>query len=431
MNQAEETTKSVGAWWRENITDRCGGSNFDAPGGGYAFSDILAEERTLSADNVPNKLSSALLTLSVADPTWRMHPQAMDAALEYYNESPDATRYTDCNGIPGTHETIAKFLNKRYGLELTPEWVQYSAGSIKNALSEYVPTLLFDEDSLLLFPTPGYPVIKDPKNCRGAQTFDVPLRFVNGRWEIDIADLNRADDDGKDTFVYIDLPHNPTGSGYSRPQWEELLKWANACSVVLIVDEAYTDLRYNNRTVSVLTVPGWERNCVVLQSVSKGWNATGLRFGWVVGHPTLIKAIRKVMDVKDSGLPGFVIAAGLECLKHPEWADETRTRYQNLHQALYYGLRSAGFDTSMPEAGLCQFTPAPKSANGTEFANALECAKWFREHLRISLMHYTVNDEPWLRWAVTLKPILECGLPDEASVIKEVVRRLKATEFTF
>lgn len=431
MNGPDETTVNIDTLWRGRIAKRCGGKEFDKPGGGYAFSAILAEERELSANNVPNQARSALLALSIADPTWKMPEQAMKALMKYYYNSPNATRYTDNRGIPGTHEAIAEFLNKRYGVELTPDWVQYSPGAIKKALSVYVPTLLFDEDSFLLFPTPGYPIIKNSMNARGATCYDVPLIHSSKYgWELDLERLT-AEAPNASGYVYVNLPGNPIGIGYSREQWEILLDWAAEQDMILIVDEAYTDLRYNDRTVSVLTVPSWEKSCVVLQSVSKGWSATGLRFGWVVGHPILIKGMRKVMDVKDSGMFGGTIAAGLECLAHPEWANETRSRYQGLHQALYDGLISAKFKTAMPEAGLCQFTPAPKSANGTEFIDALECAKWFRKHLRISLMNYTVHDEPWLRWAVTLKPLPECGLPDEAAVIAEVVRRLKETEFTF
>jgi len=182
---------------------------------------------------------------------------------------------------------------------------------------------------------------------------------------------------------------------------------------------------------SVLTIPGWEECSLVLQSVSKGWNATGLRFGWVVGHPTVVKAVRKVMDVKDSGMFGPSIAAALTCLQHPEWAEETRQRYEALHRLLLEGLQSAGFQTVMPDAGLCQFTPAPKSVDGKPFSDAVACGQWFRKELRVSLMHYTVDGETWLRWAVTLKPVPECGLPDEAAVIREVARRLNGVRFTF
>jgi len=423
------------ARWRGRIAERVGGQAFDAPGGGYAFSDVLAEERELSKGNRANDPSSALLTLSIADPTWKMRPEAMDGGRRFYEESADATRYTDNSGVraggsfPNTHDAIAAYLSRRYGVRnLSSDWVQYSPGSIKRSLAEYVPALLFDSDTTLVFPTPGYPVIKSAINRHEAEVLDVPMAFDGARWRI--ATDFVLPKSGK-TVLYANLPHNPTGSGCTCDEWAELLDWARANGVLVVVDEAYVDLRYNEEMASVLTIPGWEECCLVLQSVSKGWNATGLRFGWVVAHPTAIRAVRKVMDVKDSGMFGPSIAAGLTCLAHPEWAEETRAKYERLHRLLNEGLAEAGFRTVMPDAGLCQFTPAPKSANGRTFASAVECGQWFRKDLRVSLMHYTVNEATWLRWAVTLKPVPDCGLPDEASVIREVVSRLKSVDFAF
>ncbi len=426
---------SVDAAWRARVAGRVGGAEFDAPGGGYAFSNVLAEERALALENRPNEPESALLTLSIADPTWKMHPKAMDVARAYYEESLDATRYTDNSGVRAggsfkdTHESLAAHLTRRFpksATEFTADWVQYSPGSIKRALSEYIPTLLLESGTTLVFPTPGYPVIKSDMNRYDADTLDVPLAYDGSRWTIP----TDIDAEGR-LVVYANIPHNPTGSGYTRADWEALLAWAADRDAILVCDEAYIDLGYNPDMVSVLEVPGWEERCVVLQSVSKGWNATGLRFGWMVGHPTLIKAIRKVTDVKDSGMFGPSIAAGLACLDHPAWSEETRAGYERLHRLLYDGLARAGFDTSMPDAGLCQFTPAPKSADRHVFENAIDCAQWFREKLRVSLMHYTVGDDTWLRWAVTLRPVPECSLDSEEAVLQEVVRRLQEVAFAF
>jgi aspartate/methionine/tyrosine aminotransferase len=199
----------------------------------------------------------------------------------------------------------------------------------------------------------------------------------------------------------------------------------------LIVDEAYTDLRFDDVSTSVLNVEGWDECCLVLQSISKGWNATGARFGWVVGKPTAIAAIRKVMDVKDSGGFGLTLAGANACLENLNWAIDTLENYRLLHAELAAGLAEAGFETDVPDGGLCQFTRAPIAADGMIFTTLVDCVKWFREKLRISLMHYEVSGEGYLRWAVTVKPVPECGLMDEQAVIREAVRRLKQVKFVF
>ncbi|MFA6215464.1 MAG: aminotransferase class I/II-fold pyridoxal phosphate-dependent enzyme [Patescibacteria group bacterium] len=432
--------------WRRRITLRCGGANFDAPGTGYSFSAVLAKEQELAKANKPNDRTSALLAMSIADPTGKMSREVFGAGITYYYQSPDATRYTDLRGITpmnvaqrqfiDTHVAIADYLKQRFPGEataqLTPNWVQYSGHGIKGVLADIIPAALFDPKTILVFPVPGYPVIKSDINRRQAAIIDLVMQpDSTGRWLI-AEQLEKIHfDPNAKIVVYVNVPHNPTGTGYRTADWQRLLSWASANDATLAVDEAYIDLCYDEECVSVLTIPGWEKSCIVLQSVSKGWNATGLRFGWMVGHPTIIAALRKVADVKDSGLFGPSIASGLECLAHPELTRETRDKYRRLHQTLSAGLQQAGFAAAMPNAGLCQFTPAPKSANGEEFADAGECAQWLRENLRISVMHYNVDGRPYLRWAVTIKPILECGLPDEAAVIAEAIRRLQEVEFKF
>jgi hypothetical protein len=124
---------------------------------------------------------------------------AMRAGLAYYRYQPHSTRYTDNYGVvvtpeagihTNTHEQIAAYLNKAHigsKILFNADWVQYSAGSIKRAMAEIIPTALFDELTALVFPTPGYGVIKDPKNNRGAKIIDVPMYYdqPKKKWKID------------------------------------------------------------------------------------------------------------------------------------------------------------------------------------------------------------------------------------------------------
>ncbi|OGY52019.1 MAG: hypothetical protein A3J59_03820 [Candidatus Buchananbacteria bacterium RIFCSPHIGHO2_02_FULL_56_16] len=439
---------SLDGFWRCRVADRCGGAGFDEPGSGYSFSAVLAEERELEQLNQPGDPSSALLKLSIADPTDKMSYEAFATGIKLFHECPDASRYTDLAGVRAgngtdlgdTHEEIVKYLIGRFPQladQLTVDWVQYSPGAIKRALAEYIPAAFFINEgsptsrrqTQLLYPKPGYGVIKDAINRRGAIVTEIPLENHNDRWQMPFPwDFQLAD---YSPVLYLNVPHNPTGMTYDVNRWMATLCWARDVGAIVVVDEAYIDLCYRHDACSVLTIPGWEANCIVLQSVSKGWDATGLRFGWIVAHPTAIKVLRKVMDLKDSGMFAPSIAAGLECLRNPVWTTRAKQRYEQLHRLLNAGLREAGFNAPMPEAGLCQFTPAPVAVDGHRFGSIIECAKWFRQTLRVSLMDYELGRHWYLRWAVTIKPVPECDLPTRESVIAEVCRRLGEHRLSF
>src|SRR3989344_1285010 len=127
----KDITDQTETLWRKRITKRCGGAVFDAPGGGYSFSAVLAEERELAKQNIANEPETGLLKLSVADPTWKMSPEAIDAAQAFYTVDPNATRYTDNRGIAAcphigqqgdTHTELANYLRRRFtggGVEFT------------------------------------------------------------------------------------------------------------------------------------------------------------------------------------------------------------------------------------------------------------------------------------------------------------------------
>jgi len=393
----------------------------------------LDKERALDAEKIAGDPASALCTLSIADPAKKMPRGAIEAMVDYYDSAPFPTRYTDNNGILGTHDRLAAFLNQQHtqgAVVFNNSWVQYSPGSIKRLLAEFIPALLFESGTNLIFPDPSYGVIKSDINCRGSKVINIALELQrDGKWLVNYEAMEKQLDGGK-AVLYLNVPHNPAGFTFSHTDWRQLINWAVRHKVIVVVDEAYTHLRFDG-SVSVLSVEGWQQCCIVLQSISKGWNATGARFGWVVAHPVIIKAIRKVMDVKDSGGFGPLIAGALWCLDHFEFSSQTRDEYLVSHQSLNQALSEVGFSPLMPQAGLCQLTKAPKSADGVLFANADECADWLRNNKRISVMPAKVGGQAWLRWSATIAPVVECGLNNEAAVIAEVVRRLKATDFEF
>ena len=413
---------------RKLAAQRCGGVEFDKRNDGYSFSDVLDEERILEKGNIKGDRGSALLKLSIADPTWKVNMESIMRALEFYFTNSNASRYTDNSGITIKGENTNSILASILGLP-NQDWVQYSPGAIKRALAEYIPAAFFEKSGLLIFPTPGYGIIKNPINNKGINVLNINMEEHNGRWRIPLENI-KIPPGVKKVFMYVNNPHNPTGTAFTVEELNFLIEWAIRNRVVLIIDEAYNNLRYN-ASVSIMDIPGWEKCCIVLQSVSKGWSATGLRFGWMIADPIVIKILRKVCDVKDSGLFGLTIMMGITCLKNPEWAESTKQRYLELHRLLCDGLREVGFDSNMPEAGLCQFVPAPRAINGNEFPDLKDCVIMMREKIRVSVMHHEVGEKQYLRFATTIETVPECGLETEEAVIRETVKRFKDNKFEF
>ena len=256
------TDPALDSFWRTNVADRCGADKFDEPGSGYSFSAVLAEERELAKGNQAGDPTSALLTLSIADPTHKMVYDAFAAGIELFQKWDDASRYTDLVGIRkdngtslgDTHQVICRYLINRFPEltnQITADWIQYSPGAIKRALAEYVPAAFFTgtdttmtgrRRTQLLFPTPGYGVIRDDINNRGADVTSIPLRFDTGarRWRLPfVGDFQKPD---RQPILYLNVPHNPTGMTFDKHAWLEVLNWAETANAIVVVDEAFIDL---------------------------------------------------------------------------------------------------------------------------------------------------------------------------------------------
>jgi len=89
----------------------------------------------------------------------------------------------------------------------------------------------------------------------------------------------------KTRAIMICNPGNPTGAVYSK---EDLFRLANFCknhNLFLISDEVYREFIYDGLThTSVLQVPDFEANAIMVDSVSKRYSACGARIGCIVSR---------------------------------------------------------------------------------------------------------------------------------------------------
>lgn len=418
---------------RPRVNEACGGVSFDK-GGSYVFSEMLKAERKLAEKSEPGRPETAVLPFSVADPVWKMGEGAVEAGNSFYRVCADATRYTDLAGIrnftldgekfSNTNEALAFFIGSNMQFDLAPDMVQYSPGSIKRALAEYIPKAFLDSNTLLIMPDPSYGVLAEPQNRNGAFVVKVPLISDGSRYDIDLeaAEYQIKVTGAKKVVMYVNVPHNPTGFGYNLQQWKRLLNFARKKNILLVVDEAYVDLIYNDQCCSVTQVPWWSNNCIVLQSVSKGYSATGLRFGWIMSNPTAISVLKKVMDAADSGMSGMTIMQALYCVSNPYLAWQTRDRYREIHSSLTDTLYKFEMPPCLIDGGLCQLSDFPRVLkNGMRFEKPSQFASWFRTNKLISVMPQDAIGK--IRWAATFRPQPEFGLMTNEDVLNEVARR--------
>jgi len=224
-----------------------------------------------------------------------------------------------------------------------------------DALDLICKTYLNPDDRVVL-PYPTYTHFLVFAGSRGARfdpvTYDDP--FV-GQPERVVAALTPWT-----KVVYLVNPNNPTGMLFSR---EEVLRIAGRAPLSLtLVDEAY----YEFAGVSVTDLVPDHPNLVVTRTFSKSFGIAGLRIGYVIAHPQVLKDLRRVFNPKSVNALGQVAAAAaLEDLDyHAAFVDEVRRSRVRLVR----WLEARGLEARNSEANwILVKVPDPKS-----FCRALE-----------------------------------------------------------
>ncbi len=95
-------------------------------------------------------------------------------------------------------------------------------------------------------------------------------------------------------LVILNHPHNPTGISFSPEDWKEIDYWNQKYNRTLLFDEHYQFLNYKDLPFQ----SGMDREGQIYAtgSITKSFGVTGLRIGWIIGDPILLKKIRSYKD---------------------------------------------------------------------------------------------------------------------------------------
>ena len=229
----------------------------------------------------------------------------------------------------------------------------------------------------------------------------------------------------------LNYPNNPTGASATRAFFEEVVAFARANNLIIVQDAAYASLIFEGQPLSILQIPGAKEVAVELHSLSKSYNMTGWRIGFVVGNPLIVKAYGDMKDNTDSGQFLAIQQAAATALEHPKITEEIAAKYSRRMDWLVDALKLAGFDASKPKGSFFLYVAAPKSASKGDERIEFESGEAFSQWLITELLISTV---PWdncghfVRFSVTFAAKGEAA---ERAIISEIADRLNAYSFQF
>ena len=411
----------MGNFFDDKISDRLGGINFGKSTVIYKFELIKRAKAAAKLAHPEMKL----IDMGVGEPDWPADNLVVNALAEEAGK-PENRWYAD-NGIPEFQEEAAHYLEKVYGLSgLVPsENIIHGIGS-KPVLA-MLPICFINPGDILLTTVPGYPVTATYTKYLGGEVFNLPLlesnSFLPDLRSIPKSILKKA------KLLYLNYPNNPTGAVASKEFFKDIVDFARKNNIIVVHDAAYSALTYDGyKPLSFLSAEGAMEVGLEVHSLSKAFNMTGWRIGFLCGNSKAVKAYATVKDNTDSGQFRAIQKAGIQALKHTDITGRTIAKYSRRFDLLTDALNDVGFNARKPKGSFYCYVKAPSGAgNGKVFKTASEFSEFLIKESLISTVPWD-DAGKFVRFSVTFEAD---SLQSEIDVINEMKERMKKLKLKF
>lgn len=303
--------------------------------GAEVFASLNNKLLTLKAQG------KTIYNMSVGTPDFKPYDHVVEA-LTQAAQDPEMWKYA-LRDLPELKQAVCDYYERRFGvLGITPSMVQSCNGTQEGV--GHLGLALLDPGDTVLVPDPCYPVFEAGAKIADAKLEYYPLvaehnylPYVAG---IDPEVADRA------KYMIVSLPANPVGSVGTLEVYEEIIAFAREHDLLIVHDNAYSDIVFDGEPGgSFLQYPGALEVGVEFFSLSKSFNVTGARIGFLVGREDVVSAFAKLRSQIDFGMFFPIQKAAIACLNGPrDEVEAQRLKYQERRDALCDGLEGLGWE---------------------------------------------------------------------------------------
>lgn len=282
-----------------------------------------------------------IYNMSVGTPDFKPYDHVVEA-LTQAAQDPEMWKYA-LRDLPELKQAVCDYYERRFGVSgITPSMVQSCNGTQEGV--GHLGLALLDPGDTILVPDPCYPVFEAGAKIADAKLEYYPLvaehnylPYVAG---IDPEVADRA------KYMIVSLPANPVGSVGTPEVYEGIIAFAREHDLLIVHDNAYSDIVFDGEPGgSFLQYPGALEVGVEFFSLSKSFNVTGARIGFLVGREDVVSAFAKLRGQIDFGMFFPIQKAAIACLNGPrDEVEAQRLKYQERRDALCDGLEDLGWE---------------------------------------------------------------------------------------
>jgi len=325
----------------------------------YLFAELDRQKKAA------RKRGLDLIDFGIGDPDMPTPAEIVESGQKALTE-PAFHRYPDGAGSEFFRSASRRWMESQFGVSCETAAVIGSKEGIA-----HVPMVFCNRGDLVLVPNPGYPVYRASAILADAIPVDMPLLGENGFLpdfeRIPPAVLREA------KVMFLNYPNNPTGAVVSLEEMTRMVEFARENNILLVSDNSYSHIRFDGvKPMSFLQVPGADDVVLEFHSLSKTFNMTGWRLGFVAGGAELTGTFMGAKENIDSGVFTAVQKAGETALGMDVSLFSQRLEvYRERRGVLVDGLTGLGWDISDSPGTFYVWVKLPRGADSMVFARKL------------------------------------------------------------
>lgn len=301
------------------------------PSGIRKFFDIVSEMKDA-------------ISLGVGEPDFDTPWHIRDEGI--YSLEKGRTFYTSNAGLKELKMEICNYLKRKQNIEYNyrDEVIVTVGGS--EAIDIALRAMLNPGEEVII-PQPCYVSYEPCTILAGGVPVIIDLKAEN-EFRLTAEELEAAITD-KTKCLILAFPNNPTGAIMTREDLEKIAKIIIEKDIIVISDEIYSELTYDQEHVSIASLPGMQERTILINGFSKAYAMTGWRLGYACGPANIIGQMTKIHQFAIMCAPTTSQYAAVEALRNgDEDVKEMREAYNQRRRYLVHAFREMGLECFEP-----------------------------------------------------------------------------------
>lgn len=210
-------------------------------------------------------------------------------------------------------------------LNIPKDWIMVGNGS--DDMLNVVVRACAEPGRKVVYPMPTYVLYRTLTEIQDADRLEIPYGENN---QLPLDALIEA----QGAVTFIASPNSPSGHVVAMSDLRQLAANLNG---VLVIDEAYVDFAEE----TVLPLVEQFQNVIILRTLSKGYSLAGLRLGFAIAQPHLIRGLFKVRD--SYSVDAIATLVGAAAMRDQDYKNECAEKVKRSREKLAIDLKQLGF----------------------------------------------------------------------------------------